>query len=461
MALKMNYNPYEYQKLIIDMIKEKRRCNIWAGMGMGKTSSTATAIHELNAYPTLVVAPKRVALSTWPAEYEKWGHLQGVKVAPVIGTPRQRSDALLSNAEVFTINYENLPWLYEQGFNCKTIVADESTRLKSFRTRRKASKKTGKLTVKPSYALAKMTCQATRHINLTGTPSPLGLTDLWGPQWFIDQGERLGKSFKAFTDRWFRAEQVGASRFAVKYTPWPHAEQEITEALQDVSISIMPEDYLPIGEPIYKTLHAEMPAKAWKLYNQMEKDLFFEIGSAEIEAPSAAAKLTKCLQIAAGFVYDEFRSPIDLHDGKIDVLKSVVEEANGAPILVSYWWQHDLNKILKAFPQAVALGDDPSIIRKWNAGKIPILVAHPASCGHGLNLQDGGNILVFYSDWYNLEAHQQIIERIGPTRQFQSGHNRPTFVYSIVTEGTVDEEIAISHERKATLQELLIKRMKK
>jgi len=445
----MKYSPKPHQKQIITAIKNNLRLNVWSGMGTGKTSATATALHELGAYPILIVAPKRVALSTWPDEYAKWDHLKGVNVVAISGTPKKRLQQLALGADVYTINYELLGWLYEQDINFKTIVADESTRLKSFRTRRKKTK--GKFTVKPSWCLAKLTCKAKRHINLTGTPTPNGLTDLWGQHWFVDQGESLGKSFSAFEQRWFRVITLG-NAYAKKLEPFDHSFDEITKVISDKTISI---EGLDVDEPVHNVVEVELPKKAMDQYKQMEKEWFLEIDSNEAEAFNPAGKMGKCLQIASGFVYGE-NGPIDLHDAKIEALKSIVNEACGMPVLVSYWWKLDPVKIMKAFPGARMLDSNPQTIEDWNAGKIPMLLAHPASCGHGLNLQYGGNILVFYSDSWGLEPYLQIIERIGPMRQKQAGFDRPVYIHHITAKDTLDSSVMESHRAKKSLQDAVL-----
>lgn len=447
--------------LIIDHIKSNKRVNVWAGMGMGKTSSTATAIYEMMAYPALIVAPKRVAVGTWPDEYAKWDHLCDTRVSVLVGNPKQRLLALNRKADVYVINYENLAWLYEHlDFDFKCVVADESTKLKSFRTRRKKSKTTGKVVMKPSWCLAKISCKASRHINLTGTPSPNGLIDLWGQNWFVDQGKRLGASFAAFEARWFKTIVLGDNAFAKKLEPWPHAQKEIQDRLKDVTLSIEAKDWLDIKKPIANVVRFSLPKKADAIYREMENKMYVELGDG-VEALGPAGKMSKCMQISSGFIYDEDGSAHDIHDQKVDVLQSIVEESAGMPVLVAYWWKKDVEKIQNKFKKSVVLDDDPKTVKKWNAGKIPMMLVHPMSCGHGINLQDGGNILVFYSDWWNLEAHQQVIERIGPTRQHQSGHDRPTFVYHIVADGTIDEDVMESHKSKASLQQIIMDRMKK
>ncbi|WP_151791340.1 DEAD/DEAH box helicase [Acinetobacter soli] len=455
------FKPRPLQTMIIDFILDHPRCAIYSGMGTGKTSATLTALDILNIIEpgaTLVIAPLLVANQTWPDEVKKWCHLQDVKIIPIIGKPEQRVRALKTKADIYTVNYENLPWLVSflgtDWFFTK-VVADESTKLKGFRVSQGSVR---------ARALGKVAhTKVKRFIELTGTPSPNGIKDLWGQCWFLDRGDRLGTSFTAFTDRWFQSVSVGVDRNAIQLVPFEHSQKEIQDRLKDICISIEAKDYFDIKEPITTTLEVDLKGKARKLYDDMEKEMFIELSnSVEIEAFNAASKTIKCLQIASGAIYtDESGAYQAVHDLKIQALESVIEEAAGMPVLVSYHFKSDLDRLLKAFPQGRHLNKDPQIIRDWNAGKIPVLFAHPASAGHGLNLQDGGNILVFFSHWWDLEQYQQIVERIGPTRQAQAGHDRPVFIYHIVAKHTMDEVVMERRESKREVQDLLMESMKK
>lgn len=451
----MKFKPRPYQLPIIQAITTIKRVNIFASMGIGKTVSCLTAIEQMYLEgPVLVLAPLRVAVSTWPDEVAKWEHLQDITVSVITGSPAARRKALAADAMVYTINYENIPWLIaECGENWPfaMVIADESTRLKSFRLRAGS---------KRAAALAKVAHAKTPHfVNLTGTPAPNGLIDLWGQCWFIDKGQRLGRTFSAFTSRWFNQQRFGNF---FKLTPHAHAQKEIQTALSGITLSIDARDWFDIAEPVAVPVVVKLPATAKKLYQQMEKEMFFELAGMEVEAMSAAAKTIKCLQIASGAVYGEDGEAWEaIHDEKIKALESIIEEAAGAPVLVAYHWRHDLERLREAFPQGRALDADPNTLRAWNAGKIPLLFAHPASAGHGLNLQDGGNILVFFSLWWDLEQHQQIIERIGPTRQAQAGHDRPVFIYYIIAENTVDKLALTRLQGKASVQEILLQAMKR
>lgn len=455
-----HFTPRPYQNMIIDHILNTPRCAVWAGMGLGKTVATLTALQILKTVeggPALVLAPLRVAASTWPDEVAKWAHLHGLKVSAVVGTAAERKAALAVTADVYTINYDNLPWLVEylgDEWPFSVIVADESTRLKSFRLRQ------GGVRARALGQVAHI--EGTRFIELTGTPSPNGLTDLWGQAWFLDKGSRLGRSFGAFTSRWFQTIQVGADRHAVRLDPLPFASEQIQERLRDVCLSLDAKDWLDISEPVVNVIKVDLPRNARMLYRKMEEEMFLALDTGEeVEAFNAASKTIKCLQLANGAIYtDEHGRWREVHNVKMQALESVINEAAGMPVLVAYHFKSDLTRLQKTFPQGRALDKNPQTIRDWNAGKVPVLFAHPASAGHGLNLQDGGNILCFFGHWWNLEEYQQIVERIGPTRQAQAGHDRPVFIHHIVAADTVDEVVMERRESKREVQDLLLEALK-
>jgi len=450
-----HFTPRPYQKLIMDHQLEVDRCGVWAGMGMGKTSSTLSMIQDLQLLegsPVLVLAPLRVATSTWPDEARKWEHLRGLSVMPICGSLEERRRALRTEAAVYTTNYEQLPWLVEHlgdRWPFRTVISDEATKLKGFRLRQGTER---------AKALGRVAhTKIKRFVELTGTPSPNGLQDLWGQIWFLDQGQRLGRTFDSFKQRWFRPDPSG---FGVQ--PLPHAQDEIQAKLRDLCLTIEAKDWFDLRDPIVTNVYVDMPVKARQLYRQFEKEMFMQLGDHEVEAFNAAARTVKCLQLANGAAYvgEDNSQWHEVHDAKLQALESVIEEANGMPVLVAYQFKSDLARLLKAFKKGRALDKDPQTIRDWNAGKIPVLFAHPASAGHGLNLQDGGNILAFFGLDWNLENRLQIIERIGPTRQLQAGHNRPMFIYNIIARDTVDELVLKRVETKREVQDLLLEAMK-
>jgi len=449
----------DYQRAVVAHILERERCNVWAGMGTGKTLSSLTALDGMAAledpFPALVLAPLRVAQSTWPDEVRKWPHLRGLRIAAAVGSPADRERALRGQ-DIVTVNYENVPWIVEhmgEDWPFKTVIADEATRLKGFRLRQGGVR---------AQALGKVAHKRVRRwVNLTGTPAPNGLMDLWGQQWFIDSGQRLGRSFHAFQARWFAMRKPHPNAQWGEVVPLPHAQREIEDLLSDVTITVKAEDYLDLPPLIENVIRVELPAKARRHYRELEREMFTMLAGQEVEAMSAAALSVKCLQLANGAAYVAGGEAWEeVHDEKLAALHSVVHEAAGAPVLVAYHFRSDLARLQRAFPQGRALDADPATVREWNEGRVPLLFAHPASAGHGLNLQHGGNILVFFGLWWNLEEHEQIIERIGPTRQAQAGFNRPVYVHRIVTAETVDELVLSRLKSKASVQEVLLQAMK-
>lgn len=443
-----------YQQEIVDHIMQHPRTNLFVPMGAGKTVSVLTALDTLSllddVFPALVVAPLRVARSTWPDEISKWAHLRHLTVSVITGSIQQRWKALDTDADILCINYDNLEWLAKacgDRWPFKTIVADEATRLKGFRTRQGT---------KRAKALARYAHATPRYIGLTGTPASNGLEDLWALTWFVDKGQRLGLTYKAFTDRWFQTIATTAGFTMIK--PLAHAQREIEDKIKDICLSIDLSQHIDLKEPVVNRIEVELPKAARRIYDQMEKEMFAELRKdKELTAFSAAAKTMKLLQIANGAVYtDEHGAWEELHRAKIEALESIVEEANGMPVLVAYHFKSDLARLQKAFRQGRVLDADPKTIRDWNAGKIPVLFAHPASAGHGLNLQDGSNILAFFSLDWNLENRLQIIERIGPARQAQAGHDRPVFIHNILAKGTMDELVLARVEGKREIVDLIM-----
>lgn len=433
------------------------------------TSSVLTYIDQQlimgDERPKLVIAPLLVAKTTWEDEAMKWDHLRGVRVVPIIGTELERRRAIATKAEVYTTNYENLPWLVEywgDRWPYETIIADESTKLKNFRTRQGG---------KRSQALSKVAHSKVKNfIELTGTPAPNGLNDLWGQVWMLDAGKRLGRTYTAFQDRWFKIPSYGDNRTP---KPFDHTEKEIHAALKDICLTVNAADWVDLKEPIVTNKYVQLPNRAMELYKQMEDEFFIELEGHGVEAANAAIKSGKLLQLAGGAVYvdpltesDEDPRAIhfkEVHDAKIQALESIVNEACGMPVLVATNFKSDAVRLIKAFPKGTILTSKNGhvVMPKWNEGKIPIMFAHPASAGHGLSLQDGGNILVFFNLGWNLEHRLQIIERIGPMRQLQAGHNRPVFIYNIVGQNTIDDMVLERMDGKKSVQDVLLNAMAK
>lgn len=451
------FTPRIYQQHMHEHFMSIARPAAWADMGMGKTVATLNTLQSLvicgEQKPTLVLAPLRVAQNTWPDEIEKWDHLTHLEASAIIGDEKQRLAALNNKtANVFTTNYENLPWLVEKcgkKWPFGTIVADEATKLKSFRLKGGGTRSTALAKVAHKYA--------ERFIELTGTPAPNGLIDIWPQMWFLDRGERLGSTMTAFKERWFHPDPSG---FGV--VPHAHASAEIQAKLKDICLTVKAADYLDLPPLVKNVIKVQIPSRARALYEDMEKTFFTQLEEFGVEAESSAIRSMKLLQLANGAMYvDDKQTWRETHDEKIRALGELIESANGAPVLVAYHFKSDLQRLQLFFPKGRALDTDPNTIRDWNAGRIPILFAHPASAGHGLNLQQGGNIIVFFALNWNLEEHLQIIERIGPTRQFQAGLNRPCFVFYLVAEDTIDERVMERIETKASVQDILTNAMKR
>lgn len=459
--------PRDYQKLIIEHRLSLPRAATFAGMGLGKTVSELTAFDmELvcgrETMPQLVVAPLRVAEFTWPEEAAKWEHLRNIEVQPILGEAGERKAALRNtNASVFTVNYENIPWLIEH-LNGKwpfgRVTGDESTKLKGFRLRQGT---------KRAQALARVAhTRCTGWHNLTGTPSPNGLQDLWGQVWFLDGGVRLGRTFEAFRNRWFQKSFDG---FSIE--PLPHAQDEIQERIKDICLSLNAADYFDIDLPIENTIFIDLPAKARQLYDDMEKRMFMEIESHEVEAFNAASRTMKCLQIANGAAYIDIAADTDaspksrewreVHDQKLQALEEVVEEASGMPVLVAYTFRSDLARLKAAFPRGLDLSTNDGL-RAAKKGQGRVWFAHPASLGHGVDgLQEHCNIICFFGHDWNLETYMQIIERIGPTRQIQSGFDRPVFIHHLVARDTIEEDVMLRMQSKRAVQDILLEAMKR
>jgi len=459
-------NLRDYQHLINAHQVDVPRSATFAGMGLGKTGSTLTTIDSLilagESSPTLVLAPLRVAKLVWSDEARKWSHLKHLSVVPIVGSEKERLQALRYESPIFTMNYENLPWLIEHfgsRWPFKNVVMDESSKTKSFRLRQGGVR---------MAALGKVAhTQIKRVMQLTGTPAPNGLKDLWGQAWMLDRGNRLGRTFDAFTQRWFRPSPDGYGSVAM-----PHAQAEIQELLKDICITIRAEDYFDLKEPIVRDIVVDLPKKAMEMYASMEKDFFMQLTcGTEVEAFNSAAKSMKLLQICSGAAYvdpavgddqhpkaREFRV---IHDEKLDALDDILEEAGGSPVLVSFQFRSDLARLQKRYPDGKWLSDDRQMA-EFKTGKFRLGFGHSASVGHGVDgLQEHCHIMVNFSLGWNLEQAEQMLGRIGPVRQFQSGKNRSVFVYNIIARDTIDETVAERLVSKASVQNALLDAMRR
>ena len=459
------YTPRPYAAVATEHLNAHERCALWAKPGMGKSVITLTWLDTLHnivgeSAPTLVLAPLRVARDTWANEVQKWEHLRGLSVAPVIGDAKQRAAALTQDAQVYTTNYENLVWLRDhfqsagKAWPFRTVVADESTKLKGFRLRQGG--------VRPQ-AIAQFAHKSVkRWINLTGTPASNGLEDLWGQTWFLDAGQRLGRTFSAFRERWFRPVRAGQFN---RWVPTEWAQEEIQQRLSDICLTLDPKDWFDMRDPIVNVVYVDLPASAKVKYRELERELFTMIGSTEIEVMNAAARSMKCLQLANGAAYvDPERHGegawVEVHGEKLDALEELAEETGDDPLLVTYQFRSDLERLLKRFPDGLDLSRKDHL-EAAKAGKGKLWFGHPASMGHGIDgLQEHCNTVVFFAQDWNLEYREQVIERVGPMRQLQAGKNRPVFIHHIVARDTIDEVVFDRVGSKRSVQDALMEYMK-
>jgi SNF2 family DNA or RNA helicase len=435
-------------------ILDVERCALFCPMGSGKTGAALTAIDSLflagEDHPVLVVAPLRVAKTVWLEETRKWNHLRHVSVMPVVGTEAERRSALRYDASVFTTNFENLEWLVEhfgERWPFRTIVADELTKLKSFRLKQGGKRAT---------ALAKVAHpKVQRFIGLTGTPSPNGLQDLWGQVWFLDGGERLGRSFEAFKQRWFQKRHDGYG-----LDPLPFAQEQIQDKLRDICLTVDLADYLDLEKPVVNNIYVDLPPRARALYRDMERKMFMELEGHGVEVFNAAARTGKCLQIANGAAYiDDKQNWKEIHDEKLQALEDIIEESSGSPVLVAFNFKSDLARLQKAFPKGKTLSND-SQMKDFKTGKFEVGFGHPASMGHGVDgLQEHCHTIVFFGLNWNLEERLQFVERVGPVRQMQAGKKRIVTIHNIIARGTVDEMVLERVDSKREVQDILLAAM--
>jgi SNF2 family DNA or RNA helicase len=456
-----DFTPRGYQDAGTRFLIEHDRAALFEEPGLGKSVQTANAIDSLilcgETSQFLIIAPMRVARTTWKAEFAKWNHLCHHEVVAVVGTPKQRIEALQSKAQIKCINYENLPWLAEQlgdKWPFKTVIFDESSKVKAFRCHFATSKK-GNRFMKCTAgerisAVAKKCFTHTKRVwLLTGTPCANSLADLWAQIFLIDKGQRLGDSFTAFENRWYKLGFNGYTMIML-----PHAEKEIRDAIADVVFTLRAEDYMDLGEEITNTIFVDIPRTN---YDEMELKLYTQIQAGGVEAFTAATKSGKLHQIANGAIYwDDKGSFEDIHDAKILALQSIIEEASGMPVIVVYKFKSDLYRLQKAFPKGKAFDTKKETEDNFKRGEIPVLFLHPASASHGIDgFQNVTNIICFFSLDWNAEERQQVIARVGKVRQYQAGLNRPTFIHQIVARNTIDEDILLRIEKKITIEEAL------
>ena len=433
----MNFTPYPHQQAGIDWIIERPAAALLWGMGTGKTVTTLTAMDRLlydylEDGPVLVIAPKRVAENTWSKETEKWEHLQHLRISKIMGTAKQRETAVSAPADIYVINRENVVWLVEfcgKWWPFPIVIIDELSSFKSAQSKR-------------WKALRRVRGRIRRLIGLTGTPRPNGIEDLWPEVYLLDQGERLGRTLGAFRARYLTPEKMNG-HIVYSYRPKEGAEAEVYGRIGDICMSIRKEDVLQLPGQIYEDIELTPPAALLRQYKQFERDKVLESLDAdgEIVAGSAAALTNKLLQFANGAIYDQDGQVHHIHDIKLDALEELLEEAGGDPVLLLYAYKHDRDRIRERITCREL--DTPDDIDAWNRGEIPVALAHPASIGHGLNLQDGGHIIIWYGLTWSLELYQQANERLN-----RPGQKNVCRIYHLILKGTHDARVLASLKNK-------------
>nr|UWH95462.1 MAG: U3 small nucleolar RNA-associated SSU processome protein 25 [Bacteriophage sp.] len=446
---------HDYQVKAVDMIVNNFNCGLFLDCGLGKTVSTLTAIQELREIgfidKVLIIAPKKVAQVTWKDEINNWEHLKGLRISVIDGTAAQRRAAMMADADIYTVSRDNVVWLVVEHGGVKLpydmVVIDELSSFKNYASKR-------------FKALRRVRKFIPRVVGLTGTPAPNGLIDLWAQMFLIDEGKRLGKTITSYRDRFFTAGRRNGDivyQWDLK-SPAEETEQKISDLIKDICISMSAEDYLKMPDKLMYYDRVKLSDKDFKAYKTFEREQVLEfIESGEtITAASAAALSNKLQQFANGAMYDADRKVLQLHDEKIEKLKELVEAANGQPVLIAYTFKHDLDNIMEALKEYKPVKlEKPEQIADWNAGKINVLVTHPASAGHGLNLQKGGHIMIWYGLTWALELYQQFNARL-----YRQGQKKPVSIHHIIATDTVDEKIIKSLDGKDTTQRSLMDAIK-
>ena len=441
----MKYKPHEYQSFATNFVLEHPACGLILDMGLGKSVITLTALWSLlldsfDVGKVLVVAPKRVAENTWPTELAKWEHLDGLTWSLVLGSEKERRAALQRRAKIYIINRENVTWLVDNyRWDFDTLVIDELSSFKSSKAQR-------------FRALKRVRPRISRVIGLTGTPQPNGLLDLWPQMYLLDMGQRLGRFVGGYRERFFLPDKRNRE-VIYSYKPKEGAEEKIYELISDICISMRAADNLDMPGLVASRVEVQMNAKERKLYEGFERDMVLHLKDGDLDAVNAAALSGKLVQMANGAVYGENRKVHHIHDRKLDALEDIIEAANGKPLLVAYWYKHDLERIRQRFE--VRTIDTPKDIADWNEGKIPVALIHPASAGHGLNLQDGGSTIVWFGLTWSLELYQQLNARL-----WRQGQKHTVVIQHIVAAGTHDEDIMNALEKKDMSQTALIAAVK-
>jgi SNF2 family DNA or RNA helicase len=444
----MKYTAHDYQKYATNFILEHPISAILLDMGLGKSVITLTAVNDLlfdsfEVHKILIVAPLRVASQTWPSELEKWEHLHKLIYSVAVGSEAQRKAALLQKADIFIINRENVEWLVEKSglpFDYDMVVVDELSSFKSYQAKRFRS-------------LSSVRPKVNRVVGLTGTPSSNGLMDLWAEYKLLDMGKRLGRFITHFRGDYFVPDKRN-QQIVFSYKPKPGAEEAIYRLVSDITISMKSTDYLKMPECIINEVPVHLSEKEMECYQTLKDDLILSLNGQDIDAANAVGLSNKLTQMANGAVYGEDGNAIEIHDRKLDALEDLIEAANGKPVLVAYWFKHDLERIQKRFK--VEKLDSADSIKRWNNSDIPVAVAHPASAGHGLNLQTGGSTLIWFGLTWSLELYQQTNARL-----WRQGQMSDTVViHHLITKDTIDEKIMSALRKKDKTQTALIDAVK-
>ena len=443
----MQFQPHDYQIIAMDWIRERPYAGLFLDMGMGKTAVALTVANELlydsfDVRKVLVIAPKKVAEDTWSRETAKWDHLRHLRISKVLGSREQRFAALAREADIYVINRENVVWLVETlgaEWDFDMVIVDELSSFKNHRAKR-------------FRALRKVRPLIKRLIGLTGTPVPNGYMDLWAEVYLLDRGERLGKTITQYRNQYFYSVMLPGFQL---YKLRAGAEDEINERVADICLSMKAKDYLKMEEPLRIDVPVVLSNREMGRYKTMERDAVLAVMDHEIVGVNAAAVTTKLLQMANGAVYDDRGQVAHIHDQKLERLAELVEGANGRPVLVFYSFKHDRDRIKQHLKTEVRELQTPEDIEDWNAGRIPVLLAHPASCGHGLNLQGGGNIIIWFGLPWSLELYQQATARL-----HRQGQAEGVVIYHLIAEGTVDEEVLRVLQGKGRTQEEFLEAIK-
>ncbi|MDH6363116.1 SNF2 family DNA or RNA helicase [Enterococcus sp. PF1-24] len=449
----MKYEPHSYQQYATKYIEDHSVCAVLLDMGLGKTSITLTALSNLlfdsfEIHKVLVIAPLRVARDTWSAEIEKWEHLQNLKYSIAVGTEQERLSALKAQADIYIINRENVQWLIEKSgisFDFDMVIIDELSSFKNYQSKR-------------FKALMKARPKIKRIVGLTGTPSSNGLMDLFAEFKLLDMGARLGRFIGQYRSAYFTPDKRNG-QIVFSYKPLPYAEDAIYKQISDISISMKSTDYLKMPKLISSEYKVQLSPKEQKAYDNLKSELVLNLPNGEITAANAAALSGKLSQMANGAIYSDDENIIEIHGRKLDALEDIIESANGKPLLVAYWFKHDLTRIEKRLHElhiSFAKLDSSDSISRWNNGELPVALIHPASAGHGLNLQSGGSTIVWFGLTWSLELYQQTNARLW--RQGQSA--KTVVVQHILTAGTIDEQIIKALQTKNTTQSALIDAVK-